>query len=110
MAEFWGTKLDRIEFKLNRLLSIVTGANMATKETLDRLTADVAADKDAVSAATKALNGFTATVADLTQKLQDAIASDDEAAVKAAADQIEQNIADLKAATPAVAQAIDANT
>ena len=110
MAEFWGSKLSRIESKLNRLINIVTGANMATKETLDRLTADVAADKDAVSAATKALNGFVATVAELSKKLQDALASDDEAAVKAAADAIEQNTADLKAATPAVAQAIDANT
>ena len=83
---------------------------MATKDTLDRLTKDVADQKDVVAGATKALNGFVATVADLTSQLQQALANDDDAAVKAAADALEQNTADLKAAVPATAQAIDANT
>jgi len=83
---------------------------MATQAELDRLNAAVTADTNAVSAATKALTGFQATVADLTQKLQDAIASGDSAAITKAADDLEANNAALAAATPATAAAIVAGT
>src|SRR5665647_1003176 len=78
---------------------------MATKEVLDRLIADVTANTNATAAAAQALTGFQATVADLTQKLQDAIAGAgnvDPAIVDAAA-ALEANNATLTAATPAVA-------
>lgn len=84
--------------------------DMATKETLDRLTSDVKANTDAANAAKAALEGFVSTVADLTAKLQAAIEGGDEDAIKSAADAIEANNAALSAAIPAVAAAVPANT
>src|SRR5581483_3146437 len=85
-------------------------SDMATKEHLDALTAQVKANTDATAAAQAALTGYVATVSDLTAKLQAAIASDDDDAVKAAADAIAANNAVLTAATPAVAAAVTAGT
>lgn len=83
---------------------------MASKEHLDALTAQVKANTDAANAASQALAGFVATVTDLTAKLQAAIASDDDDAVKAAADAIAANNATLTAAIPQVAAAVPQNT
>lgn len=83
---------------------------MADQATLDRLTADVKANTDATAAAAAALSGFVVTVADLTAKLQAAIAADDTAAIAAAADAIEANNVALSAAVPAVASAVVSNT
>lgn len=110
-------KLDLVLDRLNTVLDVELAeaineeeTSMATQATLDKLTAQVSANTSATAAAAAALAGFIATVADLTQKLQDAIASGDETAVKAAADAIEANNATLTAATPAVAAAVEANT
>lgn len=106
--------LRRLDRQLDKFSNEVTAQlrddAMATKETLDRLAADVKANTDGVAAAKAALDGYVATVADLTKKLQDALASDDEAAVKAAADALEQNNADLRQKAPEVAAAVVDNT
>lgn len=83
---------------------------MATKETLDRLKADVQKNTDAAAAAKDALTGFVTTVADLTKALQDAISGGDEAEIKAAADALEANNETLTNAIPAISEAIPANT
>lgn len=95
------------------LLNIQEIDNMATKATLDALTANVKANTDATASATLALTGFVKSTADLTKALQDAIANSeasDDPAVKAAADAIAANNASLTAAIPAVAAAVEANT
>jgi len=84
--------------------------DMATKETLDRLKADVQKNTDAAAAAKDALTGFVTTVADLTKALQDAISGGDEAEIKAAADALEANNETLTNAIPAISEAIPANT
>lgn len=95
---------------LRRLIITEETDTMATKEHLDALAAQVQANKDAVAAAAQALNGFIGTVADLTAKLQAALASDDDAAVSAAVDALAANNATLTAAVPQVAAAVAANT
>ncbi len=106
-------RLSRIERLLNLLLRAIVEEeviSVATQQTLDQLTASVRANTDAAASAAAALNGFVSTVADLTKQLQDAIASGDEAAVKAAAEAIDANNKVLAAAVPAVSQAVPANT
>lgn len=83
---------------------------MATKETLARMNASVLANTDVVKAASEALTHFAQTNADLTKQLQEALANDDEPAVKAAADALEKNNADLLATVPTTASNILANT
>lgn len=102
--------LARIEGKLDALLKQEGKFDMATQATLDKLTADVAANTSAAQAASLALTGFVKTVSDLTAQLQDAIAGGDDAAIQAAAAALEANNATLAAATPAVAAAVAANT
>lgn len=102
--------LNRVVRIVVRHLKLEEANTMATKETLDRLAADVKANTDATAAAQQALNGFVQTVADLTKQLQDAIANNDEAAIKAAADAIEANNVALTAAVPATASAVVENT
>lgn len=84
--------------------------NMATKEHLDALAATVSANTDAVASAKLALEGFVKSNEDLTKKLQDALASDDDAAVSAAVDAMAANNNTLRAAIPTVAAAVPANT
>lgn len=106
-------RLSRIERLLELLLRAIVEEEVlavATQQTIDQLTAGVRANTDAANSAAAALNGFVATVADLTKQLQDAIAAGDEAAVKAAADAIDANNKVLSAAVPAVSQAVPANT
>lgn len=103
------SKIDTLTGLVRRLLAQDERFQMATQATLDRLNAAVAADTNAVSAASKALTGFIATVADLTAQLQAAIAAGDDAAVAAAATALEANNAALTAATPATAAAVAAN-
>lgn len=102
--------LIRIDAKLDALSRKEGRFDMATQATLDKLTADVAANTSAAQAASLALTGFVKTVTDLTAQLQDAIAAGDESAIQAAAAAIEANNATLTAATPAVAAAVAANT
>ncbi len=83
---------------------------MATKETLDRLEKSLAENTSVVKSAEQALDTYVATNADLVAKLQAALQGDDEAAVKAAADALDANNAELKARIPAIAQAVDAGT
>lgn len=114
---FWGYTWNDLQAQLNRIearlisLTLQEGRfEMATQATLDRLNADVAANTSATQAAALALAGFVKTVADLTAQLQAAIASDDEAAIKAAADALEANNTQLSAAVPTTAAAVAANT
>ena len=124
MPDWWGNQtamqLARVESKLDRLFSMLNTLlrqsnlmerqEMATQETLDRLTADVTANTNATASATAALTGFVKTVADLTAQLQTAVAGGDEDAIKAAADAIEANNTAMNAAIPQVASAVIANT
>lgn len=95
---------------VGRIFKIEQEFDMATQETLDRLTVNVQANTDAAAAAALALTGFVTTVADLTAALQAAIEADDEVAIKAAADAIEANNTTLVAAIPKVAEAVKAGT
>lgn len=103
-------KLDIIVARLGLLSKLEQETSMATQATLDRLAKVVADDTNAVSAATTALTHYAQTNADLTAALQKALAGDDEAAVKAAADAMEANNAALLAGVPAVAAAIVTGT
>lgn len=84
--------------------------SMATKEHLDALNAQVAANTSAVNSARAALDGYVKTVSDLTAQLQAALANDDDDAVKAAADALAANNATLSASAGATAAAVVANT
>ena len=98
---------------LSVLISNQENDDMATKATLDALTASVAANTNATQSAALALNGFVKSTADLTAQLQAAIAASDAADdtdVKAAVDAITANNAALTAAVPAVSQAVSTNT
>lgn len=103
-------RLRAIESKLDLILKKQETEYMATSETLTRLQDDVRKNTDAAAAAKLALEGFVATVSDLTAKLQAAIEGGDEDAIKAAADAIEANNATLTASIPATATAVAANT
>jgi hypothetical protein len=103
-------RLGRIESGVYLILRREGLHNVATQAALDRLAADVTANTDATASAAAALAGFVQTVAELTQKLQDAIAADDTAAVEAAANALEANNATLVSAIPHVSQAVVANT
>lgn len=102
--------LHRIDHKLGLLLRHQRIEDMASKNVLDQLTATVTANTNATNAAKDALLFFAQSNADLTAKLQAAIAADDTDAVKAAADAIAANNASLISATPAVAAGVTANT
>ena len=105
--------LRAINRKLNILLAIQEIDDMATKETLDALTASVTANTNATAAAKQALDGYVKSNSDLTAQLQAAVANSDasdDPAVKAAVDAINANNAALAAATPTVAAAVVAGT
>lgn len=106
---------DLIEVKariaeLRGLMIQLLEKDMATKENLDALTNQVAANTDAVASAKMALEGYVKSNEDLTKRLQDALASDDDAAVKAAVDAIAANNNTLRNAIPVVAAAVPQNT
>lgn len=100
----------QIVVELRSLKRAERGYNMATRETLDKLNAGIAANTNATKAAHDALMNFAQSNADLTKALQDAIAGGDEDEIKAAADAIEANNAELISAVPATAKAITDNT
>src|SRR5882757_8539242 len=83
--------LRAINCKLDRLLKTQELDDMATKETLDALTASVKANTNATAAAKQALDGYVKSNADLTAQLKAAVAGSDaadDADVKAAVDAI----------------------
>jgi len=88
----------------------MTQQSVALQENLDELIASVAAEGNAVNAATAAIKGLTDQLALLTQELQDAIASADPAAIQAAADAIQAQNDLIVSQTAALAAAIPANT
>ena len=88
----------------------MTQQSVALQENLDELIASVAAEGNAVNAATAAIKGLTDQLAHLTQELQDAIASADPAAIQAAADAIQAQNDLIVSQTAALAAAIPANT
>lgn len=103
----WALELREM---LRLLINETEFENMATKEHLDALAAQVAANTDATASAKLALEGFVKSNEDLTKQLQDALAKDDDAAVSAAVDAITANNNTLRAAIPQVAAAVPANT
>lgn len=103
-------QLGAISRSLGIILTNERRDQMATQETLARLNAAVAADRDAVNATKVALAGYVATVTELTAKLQAAIQGDDEQAVIDAAAALEANNADLQSAIPQTAAAVVQNT
>lgn len=108
--------ITRVERKLDRLSRhqrIQELGEAMDRTQLDRLIADTTKNTDAVQAATKALNAYVTSTADLTAKLQtalDAAGPDVTPEIQKAADALEANTKMLSDATPKVAQAIDANT
>jgi hypothetical protein len=111
--------LHRIERKLDLVLALLIQVlrqegrhDMATQETLDKLTASVAENTDATAAAALALTGFIQTTADLTAALKAAMdkAGVDDPTVLAAVAAIDSNNGALRAAVPAVAAAVTDNT
>jgi len=109
-APAWAIELGLIGL---HILSTLEKDDMATKETLDALTASVKANTDATAAAKQALEGYAKSNADLTAQLKAAVAASDaadDADVKAAVDAITANNAALTAAAPSVAQAVVAGT
>ena len=103
MSIFFPRKLKRelwrINFKLDLVINLLDGINTKENTMIQELTdliAEVAATKDVEAAAVIAINGLIA-------KLDEALASEDPAAIKQATD-------DLKASAAALAAAIPANT
>jgi len=88
----------------------MTQQSVALQENLDELIASVAAEGNAVNAATAAIKGLTDQLALLAQELQDAIASADPVAIQAAADAIQVQNDLIVSQTAALAAAIPANT
>ena len=104
--------LKRIENKIDKL--ILSAANelerdMAEQDEINNLKAEVTRNTNVVSSASTALQGFMQQVSDLTKQLQDAVASDNSAAIKEATDALAANNTALLAAIPLVAQAVGAN-
>lgn len=83
---------------------------MATQDEIDALNVQVTANTNATQAAAAALTGFVKTVADLTAKLEAAVASNDSSAIQAATAALKANNDALTAAVPATATAVTANT
>jgi predicted nucleic acid-binding Zn-ribbon protein len=109
--DYIDSRLDLIDRKLDQLLIGQTKGKeliMAEQEEIANLVTQVTANRDAVQAATTAMNGLVQTVADLNTELQNAIAasSDVSPEIKAAADALKENTDALAAAVPQLAQAI----
>jgi hypothetical protein len=105
-------RLARIERLLRTKFRDEEQVLMALKATDQALIAEVHRNSDISQAAITALNANTATVADLTQKLSDAIANSgaaDDTEVAAALAELKTNNNNVQAATPVIAAAI-ANT
>jgi Mg2+ and Co2+ transporter CorA len=108
--------LKRLEGKVDRLLlsgSKLQEMQMAEAEEIANLVQQVTANRDAVAAATQAMNGLVRSQADLSAQLEEAIAaagSDVSPEIRAAADELQANTEALQAAVPQLAQAIVAGT
>lgn len=107
------TLLKRIEIKIDKLILSASNElerDMAEIDEINNLKSKVQANTDAVGAAQTALQGFVDITTKLTQELKDAIAQDNSAAIKEAADALDTNNSQLLAAIPPMATAIMANT
>lgn len=106
-------QLKRIESKIDRLI-LSAGQelerDMAEKDEINNLMAKVQQNTDAVQSAQTAMQGFVEITQKLTDELNNAVAEDNSAAIKAAADALSANNDQLLAAIPPMAQAIKANT
>jgi predicted nucleic acid-binding Zn-ribbon protein len=109
-------QLTRMERKLDQLLTGQARGKeliMAEQEEIANLVQQVTANRDAVAAATQAMNGLVQSQADLSQQLAEAIAaagSDVSPEIRAAADELQANTDALSAAVPQLAKAIVAGT
>jgi methyl-accepting chemotaxis protein len=106
--------LKRIEDKIDQLIlsaSQELERDMAEKDEIANLVAQVQANKSASDSAKLAFDGFVQQVSELTQQLQDAVANNTDVSpdIKAAADALAANTEELRAAIPTVVQAIQAN-
>lgn len=110
--------LQRIERKTDAIMRAMAleyhherEIEMGTRETLDRLQADVADMTDASLATKKALETYAASNAELTQELKDALATNaDDEELKGIADKMEANDALLHEAAGLTAKAVTDNT
>jgi hypothetical protein len=106
-------QLKRIESKIDKLI-LSAGQelerDMAERDEIDNLMAKVQQNTDAVQSAQTAMQGFVEITQKLTDELNNAVAEDNSAAIKAAADALSANNDQLLAAIPPMAQAIKANT
>ena len=106
-------QLKRIESKIDKLI-LSAGQelerDMAEQDEINNLMAKVQANTDAVQSAQTAMQGFVEITQKLTDELNAAVAQDNSAAIKAAADALAANNDQLLAAIPPMAQAIKANT
>jgi hypothetical protein len=106
-------QLKRIESKIDKLI-LSAGQelerDMAERDEIDNLMAKVQQNTDAVQSAQTAMQGFVEITQKLTDELNSAVAEDNSAAIKAAADALSANNDQLLAAIPPMAQAIKANT
>ena len=112
MKDF-SARLKRIEDKIDTLI-LSTGKelerDMAELEEISNLQSVVQRNTDAVASAQAALQGFVEITQKLTDQLNAAVAADNSAAIKAAADALSANNDQLLAAIPPMAQAVAANT
>ena len=106
-------QLKRIESKIDKLI-LSAGQelerDMAEQDEINNLMAKVQQNTDAVQSAQTAMQGFVEITQKLTDELNAAVAQDNSAAIKAAADALAANNDQLLAAIPPMAQAIKANT
>jgi hypothetical protein len=106
-------RLDRIETKIDALITSAGKQqewNMAEADELANLNTIVARNTDVVASAQAALKGFVDITQKLTDELKAAVAADNSAAIKTAADALSANNDALLASIPPMAQAVKANT
>lgn len=102
------SRLARIERRLVAITRVVLREEailMATRDTDQQLVNEVHAMTDRVAAVETVITALTASNAELTQKLDDAINSGDEAAMQAALTEIKANNDRLAALAPVLATA-----
>lgn len=106
-------EIDARLARIERLLIAVSWAqrteeksDMATQATLAQLKAGLRKNTDIVASTKAALTHYAQSTAELTAKLQAALEGGDEAEVKAAADALDANNAELLASVPEVTGAV----
>jgi hypothetical protein len=111
--EVSSSQLDRIEAMLDRLLTQEAASMSDLKDVqskIQKLSDDVAAESTVTDSAVALLTGMNQTLKDVKKQLADAIASNDPAAIQAAADALDAVTSAVDLNSQRLADAVSANT